>query len=217
MPIKLATPLAFDKNGKPLHKFQPCKYEGEQIEIIDIIPKNQVCISTPEGDVEVVDGIELELMQESSKEPVSFSSPSISDMTDHNDGMTRLLTPNDLYIDGAADILMKLMKKISKAVRIIQFKIDKIERAKLASDGTVMQGTVSCMLQVQENCGNRKGSMNVSLAIKNGEVQLTDRFIGGDKEYPFTENAVRVWLNIPEKPYYSKKPTPVTRSTRDGY
>lgn len=222
--IKIATPLAFDRDGKALHKGDLCDMPDGQseagkttVEILDIVPQNKVVVIMPDGDTKVTDSTGL-ISVERAKEGESFETPSVT-TKQPGIGQQRviLLTPNDLIIDGAADALLAVMRKVSKAVRVLQYKVNKVERQKLAEDGTVTKGIVECQAQVQDNMSARKGTATLRLAIEDGNVKEPTEFEGGEQKYPFTEAGFKKWLDISSTPYYSKKPSPVVKSNRDSY
>lgn len=231
MTLRFAEPLAFDQTGRALHRGDVCFYAqtgdlteegvvetGCEVEILNLIPGNQACVIMPDGSVDVVQTIELQVRDRTQDEPTSFSEeqPTIAN-PDMGTGVIKLLTPNDLIINETADVLLKVMKKVSKAVRPLQYKVNKIARQTLASDGMVMAGTVECQVQVQDNISQRRGTIDLKFAIKDGRVEEPTKFEGGKGEYPITEAGFKDWLNIPDKPYFSKKPTPAIRSNRDTY
>lgn len=225
MPLKFADALAFDFDGKPLHKgdlcFRAIKEENEpengyNVEILNIIPQNMASIIMPDGTVEVCSTVELKFVDRTREEPESFESPTIEN-PDKAQGTVKLLTPNDLIINEVANVLLKVMKSASKVVRPLQYKVDKVTRQRLAEDGRVMQGHVDCQVQVQDNGSARRGTMNLRLAITDGVVQLPTTFQVATGEFQLTAEGFKSWLDISAKPYYSKKPTSVVRSNRDTY
>lgn len=218
--IKTATPLAFDVKGRALHKNDPCKIvsSNESVTVLDIIPQNWVVVILSTGDTKSMASTEVVLVDESKEDAPHFEQESISKQQDGNgQERVKLLTPDDLYIEGTANALLSTMKKVSKVVRVMAYKVNKVERQTQAEDGIVMKGAVYCQVQTKDNLGSRRGTISLKLDIEDGKVKEPKEFEGSGKIYPFTEASFKQWLNLPEMPYSSKKPSPVIRSNRDMY
>jgi hypothetical protein len=232
--LKIATPLAFDKLGKALHKGDVCILFGDssissdditpnhtkrQVEILDILPNNRAVVICAGGDLKPVETGNLEKIETINDPQISFSDDQETlNEKNENEGFqrVRLLIGNNETIDGVADTIIALMKLINRAVLPIQMKVDKIANRKVAADGIVEEGSVDCEVQVKDNYSNRKKTVGFTLNIKNSEVGKPDTFSSGNVDYPFTEAGFRKCLDIPLKPYVSKKPTSATISNRDS-
>lgn len=229
--ITFASPLAFDSKGNALHKGDLCNQitdmgEGNtpdmiicQIEIFDILPNNRAVCILPDSTTEVLETGKLDKIIRSEEPSLNFSEDTIQkENEDEEFQRIRMLTEDNTVFDGIADILLLLVKKVSKVVIPLQFKVNKVSHTKVAKDGIVTEGTVECQIQVKDNYSARKGTANIRLSIVNGQVSASDTFsVGESVEYPFTEAGFKKWLDIPETQYVSKKPSPVVRSNRDSY
>jgi hypothetical protein len=217
--LKIATPLAFDSKGNTLHKNDLCKMlVGDQsVTVLDVIPQNWCIVVMPNGETKSMAATELVRVDEANADVEKFESPSPDNGEGPGQERVKLLTPNDLIYEGTADSLLAVMKSVARAVRVIAFKVNRVERKKIAEDGVIMAGVVECQVAVQDNFGMRRGTASLRLAIEDEKVKIPTEFEGGGKEYPFTEAGFKKWLNIPATPYVSKKPISVIRSNRDSY
>lgn len=228
--LKFADPLAFDMNGVALHKGDICSWtspgvestgdpaETFEVEILNLPSSTKACVILPDGTVDVKYTAHLLKVDKTRESAPNFSEeqPTIVN-PEASQGQVKLLTPNDLIINLSANMLLGIMRGVNKAVRPIQYKIDRIARTTLAETGMVMRGHVDCQVQVQDNGSARRGTMNLRLAIVDGTIKAPSTFEVNGTEYPITVEGFTKWLDIPTKPYYSKRPTDVIRSNRDTY
>lgn len=222
-----ATPLAFDRAGKPLHKGEHVFVDwiqdeesltygiGEtgnntaEAEIYDIVDPNQLILicpfdsalySVPAGKVEKQELSLLPVQKFENTNPIEDQNE-----TDQQ-GRDRLMAPFDSRIDEAADILIDLMRSVRKVVMPIQYKMSKLSNGSVDGEGVVKSGTVGCEIQVSDYTMKRKGTVSVELLVKEGEVQKPFFFkTSGGEHYPWTEAGFRKFLNIPLTPYISKR------------
>lgn len=225
--LKTATPLAFDKHGKPLHKGDKVFIDwiqdedsltggiGEtgnntvEAEVYDIVDPNQLIVICPFDDalysVQAGDVEKHELTLQP-VEHLENTNPIERENETDQMGRARLLAPFDSRLDQVADILVELMKSVKKAVMPLQYKVSRLENAKIAVSGIVQEGLVGCEIQVSDYTMKRKGMFSVDLIVKDGEVQRPFFFrTSVGVVYPFTEAGFRKWLDIPLTPYISKK------------
>lgn len=222
-----ATPLAFDRAGKPLHKsdrvFVDWVQDEESLtygigttgentaeaEIYDIVDPNQLIVICPfdsalysvqAGDVE---------KQELTLAPVErFENTDPIENQNEGDqmGRARLMAPFNSRLDQGADILVALMRSVRKVVMPLQYKVSKLGNAQVNEDGLVKNGMIGCEIQVSDYTMKRKSTVSIDLLVKDGEVQKPFFFkTSAGEHYPWTEAGFRKFLKIPLTPYISKR------------
>jgi hypothetical protein len=221
--LSFVAPLAFDKDGKALHKGELARLsaDGEPealVEVFNILPNQRVTVIMPDGSMETMNSGFVSKVDRPTEDAPKFDTPSEATLNDIS-GMqvVRLLTPENEIIHSVADVLIELMKHVQKIVRPIQFKVNKIGHKKVAVDGLVLEGHVDSQIQVQDNYSVRRATIELKSSIVNGKVEPPKSFIHGGREFKFTEAGFREMMNIPRQPYFCKKPTSVQRAMKDTF